>query len=266
VDVLHAIIERLGAAGASTLEDLSTAHRRATPTQLRKKHLADDVPAVPGVYQFLDGHGAVLYVGTSRNLRSRVRTYFTAAETRRRVLDMLPRAESIRTIECATATEAAIRELRIIAQERPPSNRHGLHPEEAHWPSPASATCGSSAGSALPRLGAGGIRGGRTGCAWPPAGRACAPPGWRGPRPPAPPRSGRSPRGTRPSPCAPCSRTRCSGGAQASRRVPSARSPRAGTARGCDGRWSRIPPRCSTTSRPGSAPTWRRGATRTPRS
>src|SRR5699024_1249806 len=56
VDVLHAIIERLGAAGASTLEDLSTAHRRATPTQLRKKHLADDVPAVPGVYQFLDGH------------------------------------------------------------------------------------------------------------------------------------------------------------------------------------------------------------------
>lgn len=133
VDVLHAIIERLGAAGASTLEDLSTAHRRATPTQLRKKHLADDVPAVPGVYQFLDGHGAVLYVGTSRNLRSRVRTYFTAAETRRRVLDMLPRAESIRTIECATATEAAIRELRIIAQERPPSNRHGLHPEKAHW-------------------------------------------------------------------------------------------------------------------------------------
>ncbi|MGP9539690.1 DEDD exonuclease domain-containing protein [Brachybacterium sp. AOP43-C2-M15] len=133
VDVLHAIIERLGPAGASTLEDLGTAHRRASPVQLRKKHLADAVPAVPGVYQFLDGSGAVLYVGTSRSLRSRVRTYFTAAETRRKVLDMLPRAESIRVIECATPTEARVRELRIIAREKPPSNRHGLSPEKAHW-------------------------------------------------------------------------------------------------------------------------------------
>lgn len=133
VDVLHAIIERLGPSGASTLEDLGTAHRRASPVQLRKKHLAEGIPAVPGVYQFLDAHGTVLYVGTSRNLRSRVRTYFTAAETRRKVLDMLPRAESIRIIDCATPTEAAVRELRIIAQERPPSNRHGLTPEKAHW-------------------------------------------------------------------------------------------------------------------------------------
>lgn len=133
VDVLHAIIDRLGPASASTLEDLSSAHRRATPVQLRKKHLADQIPAVPGVYQFLDAQGAPLYVGTSRNLRSRVRTYFTASETRRRVLDMLPRAEQISVIETATATEAAVRELRIIGREKPPSNRHGLTPEKALW-------------------------------------------------------------------------------------------------------------------------------------
>ena len=119
VDVLHAIIERLGPAGAATLEDLTSAHRRAKP--------------VPGVYQFLDAAGAVLYVGTSRNVRSRVRTYFTAGETRRAVLDMLPRAESVHVIECATATEAAVRELRLIAREKPPSNRRGLRPEVAHW-------------------------------------------------------------------------------------------------------------------------------------
>lgn len=133
VDVLHAIIERLGPTGTSTLEDLSSAHRRATPVQLRKKHLAASIPSVPGVYQFRDAQDAVLYVGTSRNLRSRVRTYFTASETRRKVLDMLPRAESIRIIECTTPTEAAIRELRIIGAEKPPSNRHGLTPEKALW-------------------------------------------------------------------------------------------------------------------------------------
>lgn len=132
VDVLHAIIERLGG-GASTLEDLASAHRRVTPVQLRKKHLAEGIPAVPGVYQFLDAQGAVLYVGTSRNLRARVRTYFTASETRRKVLDMLPRAESIRVIDCTTPTEAAIRELRIIGAQKPPSNRHGLTPEKALW-------------------------------------------------------------------------------------------------------------------------------------
>src|SRR5699024_7801312 len=86
----------------------------------------------PGRSKFVDGRGAVLYGGISRNLRSRVRTYFTAAETRRKVLDMLPRAESIRPIECATPTEAAIRELRILAREKPASDRHGLHPEKAH--------------------------------------------------------------------------------------------------------------------------------------
>lgn len=133
VDVLHAIIDRLGPTGASTLEDLASAHRRARPVQLRKKHLAEHIPSVPGVYQFLDAQGKPLYVGTSQNLRSRVRTYFTAAESRRRVLDMLPRAERISVIETTTATEAAVRELRIIGQEKPPSNRHGLTPEKALW-------------------------------------------------------------------------------------------------------------------------------------
>lgn len=133
VDVLHAIIGRLGPTGASTLEDLASAHRRARPVQLRKKHLAEHIPSVPGVYQFLDAQGAPLYVGTSWNLRSRVRTYFTAAESRRRVLDMLPRAEQITVIETTTATEAAVRELRIIGREKPPSNRHGLTPEKALW-------------------------------------------------------------------------------------------------------------------------------------
>lgn len=133
VDVLHAIIGRLGPTGASTLEDLAAAHRKPSAVQLRTKHLAEHIPAVPGVYRFVDAQGDALYVGTSQNVRARVRTYFTAAEKRRRVLDMLPRAERIDVIECATATEAAVRELRIIAGEQPPANRQGLKPEKAHW-------------------------------------------------------------------------------------------------------------------------------------
>src|SRR5690625_6977301 len=60
-------------------------------------------------------------------------TYISTVKSRLRVQDMLPRAERISVIETTTATEAAVRELRIIGQEKPPSNRHGLTPEKALW-------------------------------------------------------------------------------------------------------------------------------------
>ena len=235
VDVLHAIIERLGPAGAATLEDITSAHRRAKPVQLRKKHLAAEVPPVPGVYQFLDAAGAVLYVGTSRNVRSRVRTYFTAGETRRAVLDMLPRAESVHVIECATATEAAVRELRLIAREKPPSNRRGLRPEVAHWL----------------RLG--------------PAGE-----GLRGARiardeADGSARSARSPPGTTSSRCGACSPMPCWGAARPSSGArPGRRRRRQATAPRCGRRWSPIPAPSWTTSPRACASTSRPAGTRTP--
>lgn len=132
VDLLYAIVERLGTK-ALTLEDLRAAHRKVKPVQMRKRHLADTVPAAPGVYRFLDIHGDVLYVGTSRNMRSRVHQYFTAAEKRRAVLDVLPRLETISTLECVSRLEAAVLELREIALHRPPANRRSLSPGRALW-------------------------------------------------------------------------------------------------------------------------------------
>ena len=36
----------------------------------------DGLPVQPGVYMFKDKHGAVIYVGKAKSLRSRVRSYF----------------------------------------------------------------------------------------------------------------------------------------------------------------------------------------------
>lgn len=133
VDVLHGLIARLGNLGIRTLTDLNTFSSRVTPSQKKKKHLGEHIPPVPGVYIFQDAKGESLYVGTSRNLRNRVRSYFTAAEQRRRITEMLGYAESIKTITCATILEAQVHELRLISATKPRYNRRSRHPERVSW-------------------------------------------------------------------------------------------------------------------------------------
>jgi DNA polymerase-3 subunit epsilon len=133
VDVLHGLIGRVGSLGVHTLEELRGFVRAPTPQQRSKRHLAEGVPAKPGVYVFEDARGEALYVGKSSNLRGRVRSYFTASETRPRVREMIGIAESVRTIVCATALEAEIRELRMIASAKPRYNRRSRFPERAVW-------------------------------------------------------------------------------------------------------------------------------------
>ncbi|MGB8649160.1 MAG: DEDD exonuclease domain-containing protein, partial [Mycobacteriales bacterium] len=133
VDVLHGLIGRLGNLGVHSLEELASFSAQVTPQQRRKRHLADALPHAPGVYLFRDGQGRVLYVGKSRDLRSRVRTYFTASETRTRMAEMVGIAERVDPVVCATELEAEVRELRLIAEHRPRYNRRSKFPERASW-------------------------------------------------------------------------------------------------------------------------------------
>ncbi|MBK6872401.1 MAG: DEDD exonuclease domain-containing protein [Kineosporiaceae bacterium] len=133
VDVLHALVERLGPLGVASLEELATVSTRVPEKTRRKRHLADDLPNAPGVYVFRDGRGRPLYVGTSVDVRTRVRTYFTATEKRTRMSEMVALAESVTAVVCATALEARVRELRLIAEHAPPYNRRSRFPQRAPW-------------------------------------------------------------------------------------------------------------------------------------
>ncbi len=133
VDVLHALLERVGNIGVHTLEELSSYSSRVSTAQRRKRFLADDLPAAPGVYVFKDVKGRPLYVGTSRNIRARARSYFTASEQRTRMAEMVGVAASIQPIVCQTSLEAQVRELRLIAQHKPRYNRKSTQPERALW-------------------------------------------------------------------------------------------------------------------------------------
>ena len=132
-DVLHRLLERVGDHGVETLEDLAAFTARVSPIQRTKRHLAAGLPDAPGVYIFRDPQGAALYVGTSKNIRKRVRTYFTASETRRRMTQMITIATSVDPIVCATVLEARIRELRLIATKQPRYNQQSKRPERQTW-------------------------------------------------------------------------------------------------------------------------------------
>lgn len=133
VHVLHGMMERLGGLGVQTLEELQTFSSRVTTAQRKKRHLAEGLPHAPGVYLFRDDRARVLYVGTSRDLRTRVRSYFTASETRSRMGEMVGIASRVDGIECATALEAEVRELRLIAEHKPRYNRRSRFPEKVHF-------------------------------------------------------------------------------------------------------------------------------------
>ena len=89
VDVLHALIERVGNQGVHTYADLRAYLPNVTPAQRRKKVLAEGLPRRPGVYLFRGPSGEVLYVGTAVDLRRRVGQYFTGADTRGRMKEMV---------------------------------------------------------------------------------------------------------------------------------------------------------------------------------
>jgi DNA polymerase-3 subunit epsilon len=133
VDVLHGLMERLGGLGVHTLEELQTFSARVSAAQRRKRHLAEGLPHSPGVYLFTDEQSRVLYVGTSRDLRTRVRSYFTASETRSRMGEMVGLAAHVTGIECATPLEAQVRELRLIAEHKPRYNRRSRFPEKVQF-------------------------------------------------------------------------------------------------------------------------------------
>jgi DNA polymerase-3 subunit epsilon len=133
VDVLHALIGRLGSYNVHTLGDTLEFVKAVSPTQRRKRHLAENLPTGPGVYVFRGHRDRALYVGTSSSIATRVRSYFTAAEKRARMNEMLNAAERVEAIECSHALEAEVRELRLIAAHKPPYNRRSKFPERVVW-------------------------------------------------------------------------------------------------------------------------------------
>lgn len=133
VDVLHALIARVGNQGVTTMSELRGYLPAVSNAQRAKRTLARGLPRRPGVYLFRGPGEEVLYIGTSGDLRRRVNQYFTGADPRGRMKEMVALSERVDHVECAHALEAGVRELRLLVAHAPPYNRRSRFPQRWWW-------------------------------------------------------------------------------------------------------------------------------------
>ncbi len=132
VDLLHLLIERASSWGVTGIDDLVALPTIAGHPQWKKLAMTTSLPHKPGVYQFLDSSGAVLYVGKATDLRSRVRSYFSS-DRRRKVAQLLRETSQITHQVCANTLEAELVELRLIRDHQPRFNRRGRRKARSHF-------------------------------------------------------------------------------------------------------------------------------------
>ena len=81
------------------------------------------VPETPGVYQYLDEKGTVIYVGKARNLQRRVSSYFNRYDDHSSKIKMLVRnIYDLRITVVATEVDALLLENNLIKQYQPRYN------------------------------------------------------------------------------------------------------------------------------------------------
>ncbi|MGH2981190.1 MAG: excinuclease ABC subunit UvrC [Solirubrobacterales bacterium] len=75
------------------------------------------LPDAPGVYQFIDAEGSVIYVGKGRSIRKRVNSHLAGAEN-----ELTRRVSAIDFLVTATEAEALLAEQSFIKRHRPRFN------------------------------------------------------------------------------------------------------------------------------------------------
>src|SRR5712692_7767147 len=128
-EVLLALIGLAQERGARTVSELVALAATRTRRVFDNRHLAFGAPARPGVYLFLDRNEQLLYVGRARDLRARLRSYFRSERQRPAVEAALGALARIEWRVAGSELEAALEELRLIRELRPPANARSARPD-----------------------------------------------------------------------------------------------------------------------------------------
>jgi excinuclease ABC subunit C len=89
-------------------------------TELETK--LNSLPGNAGIYQFKDKSGKIIYVGKAKNLRNRVRQYFTSRNAGPRIERMVSLIKDVEIINTDSEVESLILEMNLIKQLKPRYN------------------------------------------------------------------------------------------------------------------------------------------------
>ena len=81
-----------------------------------------NLPETPGIYQYLDSEGTIIYVGKAKNLKRRVYSYFAKEHESRKTRVLVTRIADIRYIVVNTEEDALLLENNLIKKYRPRYN------------------------------------------------------------------------------------------------------------------------------------------------
>ena len=128
-EILIALLGLAQERGARTIGDVvELAAPRARRLHSRRSLVAG-APSTPGVYLFRDRNDAVLYVGKARDLRARLRSYFSGDRQRPAVEAALGALDWVEWRQLGSELESALEELRLIRDLRPPANARAGRPD-----------------------------------------------------------------------------------------------------------------------------------------
>ena len=128
-EILLALLGLAQERGAATVADVVELAAPRARRLAGRRSLAAGAPSRPGVYLFRDRNDEVLYVGRARDLRARLRSYFRSERQRPAVEAALGALERIEWRVLGSELEAALEELRLLRELRPPANARSTRPD-----------------------------------------------------------------------------------------------------------------------------------------
>jgi DNA polymerase III epsilon subunit family exonuclease len=128
-EILVALLGLAQERGARTIGDVVELAAPRARRLHEKRSLVAGAPTTPGVYLFRDANDTVLYVGKARDLRARLRSYFAGARQRPAVEAALGALARVEWRVLGSELEAALEELTLIRELRPPANARASRPD-----------------------------------------------------------------------------------------------------------------------------------------
>lgn len=94
--------------------------------------IAAEYPESPGCYLMKNAAGGILYIGKSKNLRNRLRSYFTKQHEHKRIKQLVGEIAAIEVVLVNNEAESLLLENNLIKRHKPPYNR-ALMKEESGY-------------------------------------------------------------------------------------------------------------------------------------